>query len=113
MHIKVLQTRRTQWLHGKATLRSSSLTMRKSQSDPSKSAFTNTAGNTRGSIGVRQKRLGSSTPDRGSDMGNIVDPNSLHRTAKYFMDNGRAESHDEAMTLLAQFGLTIYVGDRK
>jgi hypothetical protein len=43
-------------------------------------------------------------------MGNIVDPNSLHRTAKYFMDNGRAESHDEAMTLLAQFGLTIYVG---
>lgn len=43
-------------------------------------------------------------------MGNVVDPNSLHRTAKYFMDNGRAETHDEAMTLLAQFGLTIYVG---
>jgi hypothetical protein len=43
-------------------------------------------------------------------MGHIVDQNSLHRTAKYFMDNGRAQSHDEAMTLLAQFGLTIYVG---
>lgn len=43
-------------------------------------------------------------------MGHIIDPNSLHRTAKYFMDNGRAQSHDEAMTLLAQFGLTIIVG---
>jgi hypothetical protein len=43
-------------------------------------------------------------------MGQIVDPNSLHRTAKYFMDSGRAESHDEAMQLLAGFGLTIYVG---
>jgi hypothetical protein len=43
-------------------------------------------------------------------MGNIIDPNSLHRTAKYFMDNGRAQSHDEAMMLLSQFGLTIYVG---
>jgi hypothetical protein len=43
-------------------------------------------------------------------MGQIVDPNSLHRTAKYFMDSGRAGSHDEAMRLLAGFGLTIYVG---
>lgn len=43
-------------------------------------------------------------------MGHLVDPNNLHRTAKYFMDNGRARSRDEAMTLLAQFGLTIYVG---
>ena len=43
-------------------------------------------------------------------MGQIVDPNSLHRTAKYFMDNGRADSHEEALGLLARFGLTIYVG---
>ena len=43
-------------------------------------------------------------------MGQIVDPNSLHRTAKYFMDNGRVGSHEEAMMLLAQFGLSIYVG---
>jgi hypothetical protein len=43
-------------------------------------------------------------------MGELVDPSSLHRTAKYFMDNGRADSHDEAMRLLAGFGLTIYVG---
>ena len=43
-------------------------------------------------------------------MGQKVDPSSLHRTAKYFMDNGRAASHDEAMGLLAGFGLTIYVG---
>jgi hypothetical protein len=43
-------------------------------------------------------------------MGQLVDPSSLHRTAKYFMDNGRAGSPDEAMRLLAGFGLTIYVG---
>jgi len=43
-------------------------------------------------------------------MGHLVDANNLHRAAKYFMDNGRARSHNEAMTLLAQFGLTIYVG---
>lgn len=40
----------------------------------------------------------------------IIDSNSLHRTAKYFMDNGRAESHGEAMEILAGFGLTVYVG---
>jgi hypothetical protein len=43
-------------------------------------------------------------------MGQKIDPSSLHRTAKYFMDNGRAGSHDEAMRLLAGFGLTIYAG---
>jgi hypothetical protein len=43
-------------------------------------------------------------------MGQMIDPSRLHRTAKYFMDNGRAGSHDEAMRLLARFGLTIYVG---
>lgn len=43
-------------------------------------------------------------------MGPFIDPSDLHRTAKYFMDNGRAHSHDEAMMLLAQFGLTICVG---
>ena len=29
-------------------------------------------------------------------MTQTVDANTLHRTAKYFMDNGRAESHDDA-----------------
>jgi hypothetical protein len=43
-------------------------------------------------------------------MGQITDPGSLHRTAKYFMDNGRAETHDEAMALLKRFGLTVHVG---
>lgn len=40
-----------------------------------------------------------------------LDHTSLHRTAKYFMDNGTASSHDEALDLLKSFGLTIYVGD--
>lgn len=35
---------------------------------------------------------------------------TLHRTAKYFMDNGRAESPEAAMRLLQTFGLTIAVG---
>ena len=39
-----------------------------------------------------------------------VDQETLHRTAKYFMDSGRAASHEEAMTLLERFGLTICVG---
>jgi hypothetical protein len=39
-----------------------------------------------------------------------VDHETLHRTAKYFMDSGRAASHEAAMDLLAQFGLTICVG---
>lgn len=40
----------------------------------------------------------------------IVNPSSLHRGAKYFMDSGRAQSVDEAMALLRGFGLTICVG---
>lgn len=43
-------------------------------------------------------------------MTSTVNANTLHRTAKYFMDSGRAESHDEAMALLTQFGLNIYAG---
>jgi hypothetical protein len=43
-------------------------------------------------------------------MSEIIDSDTLHRTAKYFMDNGRAETHDEAMGLLRRFGLTICVG---
>jgi hypothetical protein len=43
-------------------------------------------------------------------MEGIVDSSSLHRTAKYFMDNGRAETHDEAIGMLMKFGLTIHVG---
>jgi hypothetical protein len=39
-----------------------------------------------------------------------IDASRLHRGAKYFMDNGRAQTHDEAMALLRQFGLTVHVG---
>lgn len=38
------------------------------------------------------------------------DASTLHRGAKYFMDSGRAATHEEAMALLQSFGLTIYVG---
>lgn len=40
-----------------------------------------------------------------------VDACTLHRGAKYFMDTGRVASPDEALALLGQFGLTIYVGE--
>lgn len=40
-----------------------------------------------------------------------VDANELHRTAKYFMDNGRARTHRDAMAMLQSFGLNILVGD--
>ena len=43
-------------------------------------------------------------------MGAPIDHTSLHRTAKYFMDNGRAETHDAALAMLKGFGLTICVG---
>lgn len=39
-----------------------------------------------------------------------VNAETLHRGAKYFMDNGRARTHDEAMALLQGFGLTVHVG---
>jgi hypothetical protein len=35
---------------------------------------------------------------------------NLHRTAKYFMDTGRAESAEEAVSILKGFGLNILVG---
>jgi hypothetical protein len=35
---------------------------------------------------------------------------NLHRTAKYFMDTGRAASHEEAIDLLHGFGLHIQAG---
>src|SRR6266699_1908841 len=44
-------------------------------------------------------------------MGKPLDQHSLHRTAKYFMDSGRAATHDAAMDLLEKFGLTIHVGE--
>lgn len=40
----------------------------------------------------------------------MVDSSTLHRGAKYFMDNGQAATHGEAMALLRSFGLTIHVG---
>jgi len=44
------------------------------------------------------------------NMGKHIDQGGLHRTAKYFMDSGRAETHEDAIALLKQFGLTIHVG---
>jgi hypothetical protein len=43
------------------------------------------------------------------NMGRIVDHTTLHRAAKYFMDSGKAASHEAAMDLLERFGLTIHV----
>lgn len=43
-------------------------------------------------------------------MTTLVDHTNLHRTAKYFMDNGRADTHEEALGMLQRFGLTIHVG---
>lgn len=43
-------------------------------------------------------------------MNEMVTADTLHRTAKYFMDSGKAASHREAMAMLGRFGLTIYVG---
>jgi hypothetical protein len=43
-------------------------------------------------------------------MGHIVDHTTLHRAAKYFMDSGKAETHEAAMDLLERFGLTIHAG---
>jgi hypothetical protein len=40
----------------------------------------------------------------------MVDASTLHRGAKYFMDTGKAGTHEEAMALLESFGLTILVG---
>jgi hypothetical protein len=39
----------------------------------------------------------------------ITDPDSLHRTAKYFMDSGRAATAEDAVEMLARFGLTITI----
>jgi len=39
-----------------------------------------------------------------------IDHTTLHRTAKYFMDSGRAESPEEALRLLQSFGLSIAIG---
>jgi hypothetical protein len=44
-------------------------------------------------------------------MSDVLDEATLHRTAKYFMDSGRAETHADAMRLLGEFGLTIHVGE--
>lgn len=43
-------------------------------------------------------------------MSEALDHTNLHRTAKYFMDSGRAPSHEAAVDLLKTFGLTIHVG---
>jgi hypothetical protein len=38
-----------------------------------------------------------------------ADPSSLHRTAKYFMDTGRAASREAALDILQGFGLSIRI----
>ena len=43
-------------------------------------------------------------------MPTTIDHTNLHRTAKYFMDNGRAGSPEAAVQLLQTFGLTVHVG---
>ena len=43
-------------------------------------------------------------------MGDIIDHTRLHRTAKYFMDSGRVQTHEQALALLQGFGLTVFVG---
>jgi hypothetical protein len=40
-----------------------------------------------------------------------VTADTLHRTAKYFMDTGQAVSHRDAMRLLEDFGIHIEVGE--
>lgn len=44
-------------------------------------------------------------------MQRTIDQGNLHRTAKYFMDNGRVESSEAAIELLQRFGLAIHVGE--
>lgn len=43
-------------------------------------------------------------------MREVVTHETLHRTAKFFMDSGRVGSHEEAMDMLKGFGLCIEVG---
>jgi hypothetical protein len=43
-------------------------------------------------------------------MSALIDHTRLHRTAKYFMDSGRAATHDDAMDILRGFGASIRVG---
>jgi hypothetical protein len=43
-------------------------------------------------------------------MDQSIDHTTLHRTAKYFMDSGKATSLEEAVSFLGKFGLTICVG---
>src|SRR6188472_3932842 len=40
----------------------------------------------------------------------LIDHTRLHRTAKYFMDSGRAATHADAMDILHGFGASIRVG---
>jgi hypothetical protein len=42
-------------------------------------------------------------------MGDVFDHTRLHRTAKYFMDSGRAETPEAAIALLQGFGLSVVV----
>ena len=66
---------------------------------------------TSGTTAAAARRRDTSTVAFGHSGGTaMLDASTLHRGAKYFMDSGRAATHDEAMALLQSFGLTIHVG---
>lgn len=67
------------------------------------------AGSTNGLSVIHLDRRVFSTPEFGGKMKDSLNATNLHRTAKYFMDSGRAKTHEEAMGLLNSFGLTIHV----
>src|SRR4051812_26296269 len=71
---------------------------------------TSTSDSTSGSTTAGVEPIATSTQDSGANMNFPIDETTLHRTAKYFMDNGRAVTHEAAMRLLGQFGLTVRVG---
>ncbi|MDG4892663.1 hypothetical protein P9272_03540 [Mesorhizobium sp. WSM4976] len=43
-------------------------------------------------------------------MNDMLNADTLHRTAKYFMDSGAAASHEKAMAILGRFALAVHVG---
>ncbi|MBL4929505.1 ubiquitin-activating E1 family protein [Fuscibacter oryzae] len=43
-------------------------------------------------------------------MSNEISAENLHRTAKYFMDSGRADTYAAALTMLEGFSLAVHVG---
>jgi len=59
---------------------------------------------------MRENGGDSFMSDRGAKNLETVTAATLHRTAKYFMDSGRVQSHREAMELLGGFGIQVEIG---